>query len=208
MGKVNLQGDGKSQSPEMGKSELPYINRLHQEITQKIKSVNQSVRDRNDGLTDGEQTQENKPCNNVISELKTKYMLNDEDLRICIGKMKGRKIRSPVNFLEKTIKNYIREKSVMNAVNKMQTRNNFAFIAPKNYFNGYNQRTYDVDELEKKLLAHSRGEEKQERRYEEPETKANREKYHEFFENYEEILKNFRKDIDRQADKGDMKNDG
>lgn len=32
------------------------------------------------------------------------------------------------------------------------------FKAPKNYFNAYNQRTYDVDELEKKLLAHSRGE--------------------------------------------------
>lgn len=32
------------------------------------------------------------------------------------------------------------------------------YKVPKNYFNGYSQRNYDVDDLEKKLLAHSRGE--------------------------------------------------
>jgi DnaD/phage-associated family protein len=33
-----------------------------------------------------------------------------------------------------------------------------SFKAPKNYFNSYSQRTYDIEDLEKRLLAHSRGE--------------------------------------------------
>ncbi|HAE62656.1 MAG TPA: hypothetical protein DCG38_10065, partial [Eubacteriaceae bacterium] len=32
------------------------------------------------------------------------------------------------------------------------------FIPPRNYFNSYTQRTYDVEELEKKLLEHSKRE--------------------------------------------------
>lgn len=35
--------------------------------------------------------------------------------------------------------------------------NKSSYKVPKNYFNSYSQRTYDIDELEKKLLAHSRG---------------------------------------------------
>jgi hypothetical protein len=32
------------------------------------------------------------------------------------------------------------------------------FPVPKNYFNSYTQRTYDVEELERRLLEHSRKE--------------------------------------------------
>ncbi|WP_009611261.1 DnaD domain protein [Caldanaerobacter subterraneus] len=41
---------------------------------------------------------------------------------------------------------------------KKKTAVTSAFKAPKNYFNSYSQRTYDIEDLEKKLLAHSRGE--------------------------------------------------
>lgn len=51
-----------------------------------------------------------------------------------------------VNDLDKTKKKPYTKKTAPN------------YKVPKNYFNGYSQRTYDVDELEKKLLAHSRGE--------------------------------------------------
>jgi len=33
-----------------------------------------------------------------------------------------------------------------------------SYKVPKNYFNSYSQRSYDIEDLEKKLLAHSRGE--------------------------------------------------
>lgn len=159
--KIQSPGDGKSLSPEGGKPELPYINRLHQENTQKITSVSQSnVEMERDGLTDERilkkqsVNQSNNLDEDVINELKAKYMLGDEDIKICIEKMRGRNIRSPLNFLEKTIENYIREKSIIQAVNKTQASNN-TFFAPKNYFNSYSQRKYDIDELEKKLLERS-----------------------------------------------------
>lgn len=76
-----------------------------------------------DGLTDGQTlnrsvNQSDDFDSEVIKELKEKYMLTDEDIKVCLRKMKGRNIRSPVNFLEKTIENYIKEKSVIDAVKR------------------------------------------------------------------------------------------
>jgi len=170
MGNPNLQRweksisrDEKSPSPEMVNPELPisvdYINRLHHKITSVSQSNNMKM-DSNE-LTDGQTlkqsvNQSDDLDSKVVKDLKEKYMLTDEDIKVCLRKMKGRNIRSPVNFLEKTIKNYIKEKSVMDAVKKADA--NSSFPVPKNYFNSYTQRTYDVEELEKKLLEHSRKE--------------------------------------------------
>ncbi|AEM79977.1 DnaD domain protein [Thermoanaerobacter wiegelii] len=41
---------------------------------------------------------------------------------------------------------------------KKKTPVTSGFKAPKNYFNSYSQRSYDIEDLEKKLLAHSRSE--------------------------------------------------
>lgn len=157
----SISGDGESPSPEMVNPELPisidYISRLHHKITSVSQSNNVEM-DR-DGLTDGQTlnqaiNQSDDFDSEVLKELKEKYMLTDEDIKVCLRKMKGRNIRSPVNFLEKTIENYIKEKSVIDAVKKAD-RDSTTFYVPKNYFNSYSQRKYDVEELERKLLEQS-----------------------------------------------------
>lgn len=154
-GESQSLGDRKSPSLEVGKSHLPYINRLHQDITHKNTSINQSeemdgriLKNRSKSLDD-----------DVINELKNKYMLSDDDIKTCIERMKGRDIKSPINFLEKTIENYIKEKSIRKAVDNVKSGNGTNYAVPRNYFNGYSQRKYssdDIEELEKILLEKSR----------------------------------------------------
>lgn len=154
-GKSPSPGDGKSPSPEVGKTYLPYINRLHQDITHKNTSINHSEE------MDGRilKNQSKSLDDDVIGELKNKYMLSDDDIKTCIERMKGRDIRSPINFLEKTIENYIKEKSIRRAVDNVKSSNGASYAVPRNYFNGYSQRKYssdDIEELEKTLLEKSR----------------------------------------------------
>ncbi|ADL67854.1 hypothetical protein [Thermoanaerobacterium thermosaccharolyticum] len=154
-GKSPSPGDGKSPSPEVGKTYLPYINRLHQDITHKNTSINHSEE------MDGRilKNQSKSLDDDVIGELKNKYMLSDDDIKTCIERMKGRDIRSPINFLEKTIENYIKEKSIRRAVDNVKSSNGASYAVPRNYFNGYSQRKYssdDIEELEKMLLEKSR----------------------------------------------------
>lgn len=81
--------------------------------------------------------------------LKDKYHLTDDEMNLCISRMKGKDIKYPAKFLEKVIQNYLKDKSILKDAASLNT-------APRNYFNSYPQRKYDVDELEKKLLEVSR----------------------------------------------------
>lgn len=81
--------------------------------------------------------------------LKDKYHLTDDEMNLCIARMKGKDIKYPAKFLEKVIQNYLKDKSILKDAASSNT-------APRNYFNSYPQRKYDVDELERKLLEVSR----------------------------------------------------
>lgn len=81
--------------------------------------------------------------------LQEKYNLTDDEMKICLSKMRGKDIKYPSRFLEKVIQNYIKDKDIL----KDAARTN---AAPKNYYNSYPQRKYNIDELEKKLLEASR----------------------------------------------------
>lgn len=81
--------------------------------------------------------------------LKNRYHLTDDEMNLCISRMKGKDIKYPAKFLEKVIQNYLKDKSILKDAASSNT-------APRNYFNSYPQRKYDVDELERKLLEVSR----------------------------------------------------
>ncbi|MGJ7045379.1 hypothetical protein [Thermoanaerobacterium thermosulfurigenes] len=95
------------------------------------------------------QKSENTPKYIDKSMLKNRYHLTDDEMNLCISRMKGKDIKYPAKFLEKVIQNYLKDKSILKDAASSNT-------APRNYFNSYPQRKYDVDELEKKLLEVSR----------------------------------------------------
>lgn len=92
---------------------------------------------------------ENQPKYVDKDMLKQKYNLTDDEMKICMSRMKGKDIKYPAKFLEKVIQNYLKDKSLLKDAA-------VSYAAPRNYFNSYPQRKYDIDELEKKLLEVSR----------------------------------------------------
>ncbi|WP_432422591.1 hypothetical protein [Thermoanaerobacterium thermosaccharolyticum] len=92
---------------------------------------------------------ENQPKYVDKDMLKQKYNLTDDEMKICMSRMKGKDIKYPAKFLEKVIQNYLKDKSLLKDAA-------VSYAAPRNYFNSYPQRKYDVDQLEKKLLEVSR----------------------------------------------------
>lgn len=92
---------------------------------------------------------ENQPKYVDKDMLKQKYNLTDDEMNLCIARMKGKDIKYPAKFLERVIQNYLKDKSILKDAASSNT-------APRNYFNSYPQRKYDVDELERKLLEVSR----------------------------------------------------
>lgn len=92
---------------------------------------------------------ENQPKYVDKDMLKQKYNLTDDEMKICMSRMKGKDIKYPAKFLEKVIQNYLKDKSLLKDAA-------VSYAAPRNYFNSYPQRKYDVDELERKLLEVSR----------------------------------------------------
>ncbi|MDI3311896.1 MAG: hypothetical protein QJR05_10790 [Thermoanaerobacterium sp.] len=95
------------------------------------------------------QKSENTPKYIDKNMLKDKYHLTEDEMSLCIARMKGKDIKYPAKFLERVIQNYLKDKSILKDAASSNT-------APRNYFNSYPQRKYDVDELERKLLEVSR----------------------------------------------------
>jgi Replication initiator protein A (RepA) N-terminus. len=86
----------------------------------------------------------NKKIDGLIDELSQKYNLTKDEIKMLLERMQNKKIKNARKYLEMMIKQYIaNEKEIFTEV-----KNN-KYTVPKNYFNAYSQRTYDVDELEK-----------------------------------------------------------
>lgn len=149
----NEDSQNKNQSRTQYKDKMDMIDKI---------SIHQSI------YHDTEKEKENESIDAIKERLKTKYGLNDQDMAICLARMKNKDIKNPIKFLEKVAENYAKKEKVLNeAVSKAVVNNNYNarpysadYIVPRNYFNSYkDQRKYDVAELEKKLLARSREEE-------------------------------------------------
>lgn len=96
-----------------------------------------------------------------LNNIKKQYGLNDEDLKVCLSRLQGKNITNIVKYFETIVKNYLSEKNIVNASKEATNdkSNCLNYIPPRNYFNAYGgQRKYDIDDLEKKLLAASRKE--------------------------------------------------
>ncbi|MBP2073368.1 hypothetical protein [Thermoanaerobacterium butyriciformans] len=89
--------------------------------------------------------------NALIDAIKSKYKLNDDDMKVCLFRMKGKEIKYPAKFLEKVAENYVKEKELFSQIEatKQPKRD---YEVPRNYFNSYPQRKYNIDELERYLL--------------------------------------------------------
>lgn len=89
--------------------------------------------------------------NGLINSIKSKYDLSDDDMKICLSRMKGKEIKYPAKFLEKVAENYVKEKELFSQIEttKQPKRD---YEVPRNYFNSYPQRKYNVEELERYLL--------------------------------------------------------
>jgi DNA-binding transcriptional regulator YhcF (GntR family) len=110
--------------------------------------INQSINDNT--ILENRGNFGNNKIDGLIDELSQKYNLTKDEIKMLIDRMKDKKIKNARKYLEMIIKQYIaNEKEIFTEVNK--SKNN-KYTVPRNYFNAYSQRTYDVDELEKKLL--------------------------------------------------------
>lgn len=125
-------------------------NNTHINNTQSINQSEGKIYSDNDKLMDGLIDLDN---------IKKQYNLNDEDIKICLSRLQGKNIKNIVKYFETIVKNYLSEKNIVKASKEATNdkSNCLNYIPPKNYFNAYGgQRKYDIDDLEKKLLAASR----------------------------------------------------
>ncbi|AEF17004.1 hypothetical protein Thexy_0970 [Thermoanaerobacterium xylanolyticum LX-11] len=94
----------------------------------------------------------NTPISNaLINTIKSKYGLSDDDVKICLSRMKGKEIKYPAKFLEKVAENYVKEKELFSQIESAQQPKR-DYEVPRNYFNSYPQRKYNIEELERYLL--------------------------------------------------------
>ncbi len=89
--------------------------------------------------------------NALIDTIKSKYNLSGDDMKVCLSRMKGKEIKYPAKFLEKVAENYVKEKELFSQIEatKQPKRD---YEVPRNYFNSYPQRKYNIEELERYLL--------------------------------------------------------
>ncbi|MGF7429473.1 hypothetical protein PQV03_01580 [Thermoanaerobacterium thermosaccharolyticum] len=87
----------------------------------------------------------------LIDAIKSKYKLNDDDIKVCLSRMKGKEIKYPAKFLNKVAENYVKEKELFSQIENTQNKKT-NYEVPRNYFNSYPQRKYNIEELERYLL--------------------------------------------------------
>ncbi|TCW39531.1 hypothetical protein EDC21_10590 [Thermohydrogenium kirishiense] len=87
----------------------------------------------------------------LIDAIKSKYKLNDDDIKVCLSRMKGKEIKYPAKFLNKVAENYVKEKELFSQIESTQNKKT-NYEVPRNYFNSYPQRKYNIEELERYLL--------------------------------------------------------
>ncbi|WP_231969015.1 hypothetical protein [Thermoanaerobacterium sp. RBIITD] len=87
----------------------------------------------------------------IIDAIKSKYKLNDDDIKVCLSRMKGKEIKYPAKFLNKVAENYVKEKELFSQIESTQNKKT-NYEVPRNYFNSYSQRNYNIDELERYIL--------------------------------------------------------
>lgn len=118
-------------------------------IIERDQSINQSKDKKIDRLIDNK--------NNVnyelfINELKAKYKLSDEELKICLLRLKNKQIKNPIKFFETVVKNYCKNergllKDAQDAEKSITLRSKQAIPGASS-----EQRQYAPGELEKLLL--------------------------------------------------------
>ncbi|MDN5316355.1 MAG: hypothetical protein PWR08_479 [Thermoanaerobacterium sp.] len=126
---------------------LPSYKKLKEEgekcnkIGQSKNEVSNSIKSKNESTI----------SSTLIDAIKSKYKLNDDDIKVCLSRMKGKEIKYPAKFLNKVAENYVKEKELFSQIEatKQPKRD---YEVPRNYFNSYPQRKYNIDELERYLL--------------------------------------------------------